>query len=53
MLTHILASVSTADELTKHLTELNGFRSMELDDAHGDRDNAEDLGTELQGKSQW
>ena len=25
------------------LTELNGFRSMELEDAHGNRDNAEDL----------
>ena len=34
---HILASPSSADELTKHLTELNGFRSMELEGAGGDR----------------
>ena len=53
MQAHILASLSAVDELTKHLTELNGFRSMELEDAHGDRDNAEDLGTEVKGKSQW
>ena len=33
---HILASPSTADELTKHLTELKGFRSTNLEDAHGD-----------------
>ena len=50
---HILASPSTVDELNMHLTELNGFRSMELEDARGDRDNAEDLGTEMEVKSQW
>ena len=50
---HILASPSTADELTRHLTELNGFRSTELEDAHGERDNAENLGSEVQVKSQW
>ena len=50
---YILASPSTADELNKHLTELNGFRGMELEDAHGDRDNAGDWGTEVQVKSQW
>ena len=42
---HFLASLSTADELTRHLTELKGFRSTELEDAHGERDNAENLGT--------
>ena len=45
---HFLASPSTADELTRHLTELKGFRSTELEDAHGERDNAENLGTEVQ-----
>ena len=34
---HTLASPSSADELTKHLTELNGFRSLELEDAGRDR----------------
>ena len=44
---HQLASPCSADELTKHLTELNGFRSMELDDAGGDRGTEEDFGTEV------
>ena len=50
---HILASPSTPDELTRHLTELNGFPYTELEDAQGERNNAENLGTEVQNKSQW
>ena len=34
---HILASPSSADKLKKHLTELNRFRNLELEDAGGDR----------------
>ena len=44
---HILASPSSADELTKHLTELNGFRSVEPDDAGGDRGIEEEFGAEV------
>ena len=44
---HIPTSPSSADELTKHLTELNGFRSVELDDAGGDRGIEEQFGAEV------
>ena len=49
---HIFASPSGADELTKHLTELNGFRSMELEDAGRDRGTEEEFGTEMPRESQ-
>ena len=44
---HMLASPSSADELTKYLTELNGFRSVELDDAGRDRGIEEEFGAEV------
>ena len=44
---HILASPSSADELTKHLTELNEFRSVERDDAGRDRSIEEEFGAEV------
>ena len=44
---HILASPSSADELTKHLTELNGFRSVKLDDAGKDGGIQEEFGAEV------
>ena len=47
MRAQILASPSSADELTKHLTELNGFRSMELYGAGRDRGIEEEFGTEM------
>ena len=46
---HIFASPSSADELTKHLTELNGFRS---DETGGDRGLGEEFGTEVIRESQ-
>ena len=49
---HIFASPSGADELTEHLTELNGFRSMELEDAGRDRGTEEEFGTEVLRESQ-
>ena len=48
----LLASPSSADELTKHLTELNGFRSMEPEDAGRDRGTEEEFGTEVRRDSQ-
>ena len=44
---HILASPSSADELKKHLTDLNGFRNLEFEDAGGDRGIEEELDTEM------
>ena len=44
---HILVCPSSADELTKHLTELNGFRSLELEDAGRDRGIEDEFGTEI------
>ena len=44
---HILASPSSADELKKHLTEVNGFRSMEFEYAGRDRGTEEEFGTEV------
>ena len=44
---HTLASPPSADELKKHLTELNGFRNLELEDAGGDRDTEEEFGAEM------
>ena len=49
---HLLASPSSADELTKHLTELNGFRSMELVDAGSDGGTEEECGTKVPRESQ-
>ena len=43
----ILASPSSADELTKHLTELNGIRCVEPDDAGRDRGMDEEFGAEV------
>ena len=49
---HILASPSSAEELKKHLTELNDFRDLELEDAGGDRGIEEEFGTEMRRESQ-
>ena len=49
---HILVSPSSADELKKHLTELNDFRDLELEDAGGDRGIEEEFGTEMRRESQ-
>ena len=49
---HTFASPSSADELTKHLTELNGFRSLELEDAGRDRGTEEEFGTEMRRETQ-
>ena len=46
---HQLASPSIADELTKHLTELNGFRNLELSRDGG---LGEDFGCEMPRESQ-
>ena len=44
---HILASPSSAHELTKHVTELKGFRSVEPDDAGRDRGIEEEFGAQV------
>ena len=47
----IFASPPSADELKKHLTELNGFRNLEFEDAGGDRGIEEEFGTQMPWKS--
>ena len=49
---HILASPSSADELKKHLTELNGFRIGEREDAGRDRGIEEEFGAEVPRETQ-
>ena len=44
---HILASPSSVDDLKMHLSELNGFRNLEFEDAGGDRGIEEEFGTEM------